>query len=58
MITEHRPRSKPPQTNAHQSSAHEKSMLVDLGLWCLSRGEWGMAQALTYILRQKGLSHE
>ena len=35
----------------------DKSMLVDLGLACLARGEWQMVMAVTLLLRQEDLRH-
>ena len=39
-------------------TAQQKAALVDLGLQCLSRGEWSMAMAISRLIRERGLSHE
>ena len=35
-----------------------KASLVNLGLWCLARGEWHMVQPLIRLVQQEGLAHE
>jgi hypothetical protein len=39
-------------------AAQDKAVLVDLGLECLSRGEWSMAWTISCLIRERGLSHE
>jgi hypothetical protein len=44
------PPASPPQRH--------KEILVDLGLACLARGEWGMISAITCLVQSGGLAHE
>jgi hypothetical protein len=32
----------------------DKSRLVDLGLACLARGEWGIVAAITRLIQRRG----
>jgi hypothetical protein len=48
------------QTNILHSShppQAQKAKLVDLGLACLARGEWGMVLDITTIIRARGYQH-
>ena len=51
---------KAPVSTTNQAHTHDsrKAQLVDLGLWCLSRGEWRIVQALTCLVQREGLKHE
>jgi hypothetical protein len=35
----------------------DKSMLVDLGLACLARGEWAMVLAIDCLIQREGWRH-
>jgi hypothetical protein len=42
--------------SSHLQQAH-KAKLVDLGLACLARGEWGMVRTITKITSARGWHH-
>jgi hypothetical protein len=35
----------------------DQSMLVDLSLVCLARGEWAMVTAITRLIQRRGWRH-
>jgi hypothetical protein len=37
--------------------SRDKERLVNLGLACLARGEWGIVAAITRLIQQRGWRH-
>ena len=52
-------RAKWRRTNSTVTYSHipDKSMLVDLGLACLARGQWAMVRTITQLIQARGWRH-